>query len=162
VWAGRVESETMPLECPRCRSWNPELARFCRNCGLALIAGAEGVLGAGRAPHPEPLTPPDGCQEIEAARDLYFRWHAVGGGVPLLGTEPLVVKVFNGGYDLRAVLLRISGTGSAGLVLLAAQREIEDWPRGATVALEIPSYELPDPVQTLTVELVQAEFGKPA
>ena len=149
----------MPLDCPRCQTENPEVARFCRHCGLCLEVSPDGVLGAGRAPHPEPLAPPEGFLAIGLAANLHYAWHAVGGGRPLLGTEPLVLVVFNGGYDLAQVVLRVSGTGRGEKVLFAVEREIEEWPRGGQTELEISSYELSDTVQTLSVELVQAGFG---
>lgn len=150
----------MPMECPRCRTWNPDVARFCRNCGLGLEIGAEGVLGAGRAPHPDPLPCPDGFGPLLQAAHLYFRWEATGGGTPLLGTEPLALSLFNGGYELRQVVLRVCGTDRKGQPVFQLDREIEEWPRGQLVPLEIPSYELPDRVHGLHVELISAEFGE--
>jgi hypothetical protein len=150
----------MAVNCPRCSTVNPDVARFCRNCGLGLAVGPEGVLGAGRAPHLDPLPEPDGFTPIQQAANLYFRWEAAGGGVPLLGTESLALEVFNGGYDLAEVVLRVCGSDRAGEPLCAVEREIEEWPRGQRIGLEIPSYELPDRVHALYVALQSAEFGK--
>jgi hypothetical protein len=149
----------MRTSCPRCGSTNPDVARFCGNCGLGLELGSEGILGAGRAPTANPLARPTGFQPVQHAANLYFRWEAVGGGTPLLGTESLALLLFNGGYDLAEVTLRIVGTGQAGQTLCAIERAVEAWPRGRQVQLEIPSYELPDRVQALYVELLSAEFG---
>ena len=150
----------MSMDCPRCRTANPDVARFCRNCGLGLETSPEGILGAGRAPTADPLPRPDGFQPIQQAANLYFRWEATGGGTPLLGTESLALEVFNGGYDLVRVVLRVCGSDRIGEPLCTVQREIEEWPRGRLAQLEIPSYELPDRVQALNVELITAEFGQ--
>ena len=115
--------------------------------------------GAGKAPHPEPLAPLEGFEPILSAANLYFHWEAAGGGAPLLGTEALALRVFNAGYDLAEVVLQVRGLDEAGVELLAVERAMEDWPRGESVKLEIPSYEMPDLVRTLDVELVEAEFG---
>jgi len=148
----------MAVRCPRCHTSNPSVARFCRNCGLVLEVGARGVLGAGRAPHPQPLAQPGEYEPIESAVDLYCHWEAVGGGPPLLGTESLMLTVFNGGYDLDNVVLRIRGCHADGRELMAVERAVQEWSRGALVSLELPSYELPDAIDSLRVELVQAEF----
>jgi hypothetical protein len=150
----------MPRKCPRCSRRNPDVARFCRHCGLGLEAGSAGMLGAGRAPIADPLPGPEGFQPVQDAANLYFRWEAVGGGAPLLGTESLALLLFNGGYDLAEVNLRVVGTGKTGRTLCAIERTIEEWRRGQQVQLEIPSYELPDRVQALYVELRSAEFGR--
>ena len=149
----------MMLDCPRCRTTTPEVARYCRHCGLPLEVGAKGVLGAGRARHPQPLSPERDASPIEGAADLYFHWQAIGGGTPLLGTESLGLDVFNGGHNLAEVVLRVQGEDNTGKRLFAVEREIESWPRGQWARLEIASYELPDPVSTLLVDLVKAEFG---
>lgn len=149
----------MTLDCPRCGTANREVARFCSHCGLALVASHTGLLGAGRVPHPAPLSPPGGCEAVSGAAGLFFCWQPVGGGKPLLGTEPLIVNVFNGGYALANVVLRIRGSDRRGRNLIELDREIETCPRGRSSSLEIPSYELPGPVDRLVVEFVQAEFS---
>lgn len=151
----------MTLRCPRCGMSNPEVASFCRNCGLPLGVEDGVVLGAGHVRHPQPLPPTEPAKPVEGAVDLHYRWQVAGGGTPLLGTEPLEVWVFNGGYSLAEVAVRIRGEDQAGRELFTTEREIERWLRGASVRLEIPSWELPDPVQTLRVELIQAEFSTP-
>ncbi len=134
------------------------MAHFCAQCGLMLEVGAQGVRGAGRAPHRDALPAPEKYESIQQAANLHFRSEAAGGGAPLLGTEALMVTVFNGGYDLCEVVLRLRGQDAAGQELVAVEREINEWPRGESVELEIPSYELPDIVHALSVELVTAEF----
>lgn len=149
----------MVLDCPRCGAANPEVARYCRQCGLVLARGAAGLLGAGRVPHPQPLPPPAGFVPVAEAANLSFRWEAAGGGRPLLGTEPLSLRAFNGGYGLAQVALRIRACDGAGREVCTAAREVAEWPRGGEVELEIASYELRDRVQAVRLELVQAEFG---
>jgi hypothetical protein len=146
------------LVCPRCATTSPEAARYCRQCGLPLIADDDGLRGAGRVPHPEPLSPPRDHWPIEHAQDLHFRWQAAGGGTPLLGTEALEVWVFNGGYDLVDVVLATRGEDAAGQTVFRVERELASWPRGETQRLEIPSWELADRVQGLRVALVRAAF----
>ena len=149
----------MPLNCPRCRTLNPDVARYCRHCGLLMESVAGAMLSAGRTRHPDPLAPTEAAVPVVGAAHLYYRWQPVGGGTPLLGTEPLVLTVFNGGYSLGEVVLRVRGEDRAGQPLFAIHREIETVLRGQSVDVEIPSYELPGPVQALHVELVSAEFG---
>jgi hypothetical protein len=151
---------SMPLPCPRCASTNPDVARFCRNCGLALKLGAQGVLGAGHALHPEPLDPPADWRPVASGAHLHYAWEALGGGKPLLGTETLTLRAFNGGYDLANVALRIDCLDERGAVRVALARELTVWRRGQTVELEIASYDLPDVVCDLAVAFERAEFSK--
>ena len=150
----------MPNTCPRCSVTNPGVARYCRNCGLALQAADGGPPRAGLTPHPQALTPPPDFNPIGAAVDLHFSWSAAGGGHTLLGTEPLELNLFNGGYDLAEVVLAVRGEDETGGSLFAIDREVETWPRGSVIQVEIPSYELPDPVKTLHVALISAAFGQ--
>lgn len=147
--------------CPRCATPTPAAARFCPQCGLRLEMGATGLLGAGRLRHPNPTAPAAGWEPVENAADLYYRWYPVGGGRPLLGTEPLEVRVFNGGYSLANATLRVELLGETGARPQSGvlQRELADCPRGEERAFEIASWELNDRVQELRVTLVQAEFG---
>jgi hypothetical protein len=149
----------MALGCPRCRTLNPDVARFCRRCGLSLQAPDGRAATAGRLPHPDPLKPPGAAFPIQDSRDLFFCCEVVGGGKQLLGTEPVVITVFNGGYGLTSVALRVRGLGEDGQPLFAIVRDIETLLRGQSVELEIPSYELPGPVQSLHVDFLRAEFG---
>lgn len=150
----------MERSCPRCGTGNPEPARFCRYCGLRLTRGPRGLLGAGQAPHPEPLDPPPGSAPVAAAAGLHSRWQASGGGKMLLGTEPLTLELFNGGYDLAEVVVRVTVRDAAGRELCVLEREIATLARGAAVALEIASYDLPGPVRALEVTLLRAEFAR--
>jgi len=149
----------MTVRCPRCNTDNVEAARFCRHCGLALTLGADGALGAGRVLHPNALCPPHAAKPVGAAADLHYWSEVVGGGAPLLGTESLAVHLFNGGYPLANVALRVCGRGRAGEPVCTMTPVLAEWPRGRTETIEIPSWELSGPLMTLTVELVGADFG---
>ena len=151
----------MDLGCPRCGSPCSNVARFCGNCGLSLTFEDGRILGAGRVRHPDPLSPSEPAEPIVGAENLDCWWQAVGGGTPLLGTEPLEVWVFNGGYSLENVGLRIRGEDRSGRELFSTEREIQELPRGASTRLEVSSWELPDPVQTIHVELIKADFSAP-
>jgi hypothetical protein len=149
----------MRLDCPRCRTANPEAARFCRQCGLALVRGSDGaLLGPGRVQHPQPLTAPAGFQALEGAADLYFRMKAAWGGQVLSSTEPLTITGFNAGYPLVAVKILVRGEGPDGATVFCTRHELERWPRGQTVTLEIPSWELPDEPHKLSLALDSADF----
>jgi hypothetical protein len=147
------------VRCPRCNSDNVEVARFCGHCGLALALGPAGALGAGRVRHPDGLCPPHAAKPVGAAADLHYWSEVVGGGAPLLGTESLVVHLFNGGYGLANVTLRVCGRGRAGESVCTMLSALADWPRGRTETVEVPSWELSGPLALLSVELVTAEFG---
>jgi hypothetical protein len=91
--------------------------------------------------------------------DLYYRWESAWGGAMLLGTETLAVKLFNGGYPLEEVSLRICGLGTAGEEMFALDRTLENLPRGREVTIDVPSYELPAPANDLTVSLVSGKYA---
>jgi hypothetical protein len=152
----------MEYTCPRCQSDNPSAARFCRLCGLALVPGPGGLLGAGAVPHPEPLAAPAGYEPVAGAPDLHFHWEAAWGGKVLLGTETLAVEVFNGGYDLRDVVLTVRGTDDEGTTVFSINQDVARWPRGETVGLEVPSWELPAPARRIVVTVDAARFAGPA
>jgi hypothetical protein len=149
----------MSSACPRCGTAGPPAARFCSRCGL-LLHGADGELvQAGRAAHPEPLDVPDGMQPIPGTEALFWRWEAAGGGQRLLGTEPLDVAMFNAGYALAAVQIRIVGMREDGAEVLRTERTCARLERGESCTLEVPSWELKDLVRALRVEFVSAEFA---
>ncbi len=148
----------MPTDCVRCGSRNPEVARYCRRCGLALpVAGQDAT--PGHAPHPYSLAPPAGFQPVEGARGLHYAWTGPGGAAPMLGTEGFELRVFNGGYSLAAVALRVTGRNAAGAVALSVEREIAELPRGSTARMGIASWEVGEPVRALSLALVSAAYG---
>lgn len=149
----------MNAPCPRCGHRNPPVGRFCGYCGLRLEPGPEGLRGAGQVRHRKPLAMPEAFEPIRDAVDLYFRWQAVGGGKPLLGTEPLEVVVFNGGYDLSNVELAVGGIGRDDGQVFTTSRLLPRLARGQQQTIEIPSWEMPDRVVRITVALRSAEFA---
>jgi hypothetical protein len=152
-------TNAMTHACPRCFAANPDVARYCRQCGLLLVAGTSGFLGAGQVAHPAPLEAPVGYERFENARDLFYHWEAAWGGQVLLGTETLGVTLFNAGYPLAEVVLRLEGENDAGGKVFEVRRELASWPRGEPIKLEIASWELPDRARRLRLTLVSAQFG---
>jgi hypothetical protein len=124
-----------------------------------LDIGVDGSRGAGRVRHPRPTTVPRDYRPCDRAADLYYRTESSLGGQTLIATEGVNVLAFNGGYPLREVVLEVRGEGDAGRELFSVQRTVTELPQGKEVAVEIPSYELPAPLRTLTVRLVSAEYG---
>lgn len=122
--------------------------------------GAVPVSSPGRPyidpPHPRPLAVPKGFRSCLDAEHLHYRWESSWGGAPLLSTESLAVIVFNSGHALRAVRLQIEGHHTGKSVFIV-EREVETLPRGRKATLEIPSYEMTDLLDELTVSLVSAE-----
>ncbi|MBP9025112.1 MAG: hypothetical protein KBH81_03080 [Phycisphaerae bacterium] len=149
----------MELACPRCRIANPEVARFCRRCGLALVRGPDGsLLGPGQIRHPQPLAAPPGFQCFDDTPDLFFSMKSAWGGQALSDTEPRIIVAFNAGYSLVDVIILIRGHGPAGEAAFCIPHAVERWGRGQTVTLEVPSWELPDEPHELTLALESAEF----
>lgn len=149
----------MHVVCPRCQTSSPDVARYCRHCGLRLHRGATGILGAGHAAHPEPDTIPDEFRPVTGAADLHYTWESASGGRPLLGTETLQVILLNVGYDLVEVTLRVCGRDPSGQVVADITQEVPELPRARRVPVEVPSYELNAPLAALEVTLVSATFA---
>jgi len=152
----------MNAKCPRCNADNREIARFCAHCGLSLANGADGSHSPGRVAHPRPAAVSPDYLPCERAPDLFFRTESSLGGETLLRTEGVNVMVFNRGYALREVELRIKGVGDGGNELFDVEKTLEEFPRDRDVVLEIPSYELSAPLRRLTVTLLSAEYGNQA
>jgi hypothetical protein len=72
----------------------------------------------------------------------------------LLGTETVAVLLFNCGYDLEGVTLRIRGVDLSGREVFARDYELEVLPRGEGGRVEVPSYELEAPACDIAVRLV--------
>ena len=81
------------------------------------------------------------------------------GGSVLLSTESLSLTLFNGGYALANVVLRLRGTDADGHEVYSIEQSVEALPRDDEVMMEIPSYELPAPAQSMVISLVSAEYG---
>lgn len=156
----------MDRKCPRCRTLNMPVARFCSQCGLSLTAGVGGAVVPGRIRHPKPVPPPDGFEPCKEADHLHYRWGPAWGKSFLLGTEGIAVFLFNGAYPLQEVVLKVCGIDDTGTERFSLQPTIEAVPVGQEVKVEIPSYELSDdfsePVRKLEATLVSAEFGSDA
>jgi hypothetical protein len=144
--------------CPRCGEANRREARFCAGCGLSLALGIDGTRSPGRVGQPRARAAPAGFAQCDGSADLYCRWSSSWGGEALAGTEPLDVDVFNGGYGLSEVRLRVRGLDESGSELFAIDKEIERLPSGETVRIEVPSWELPAAAPAWSVALVSARY----
>ena len=143
--------------CPRCRSTASPVARYCGTCGLALPTAKEN-LEPGRVPDPRALLVPSAFFPCGESADLFYRWESAWGDQPMLGTEPLAIQVFNRGYDLSALLLRIRVCDQSDASMLEVERSIELLRRGMTTTVEVHSYELARPAGHDEVTLVSADF----
>jgi hypothetical protein len=91
---------------------------------------------------------------------LYWRSESSLGGEALIATEGVSVSVFNAGYALRDVTMRLSGAGDQNRELFDIERSISELYHGGAAVVEIPSYEVPAPLRHLKVSLESAEFGQ--
>ena len=166
-WIG-WEAMATSVTCPHCHTRNQATARFCGRCGQPL-GDAGGATGAsaeprpeasfGPARHPDPLSPPTGFEVCEEMPDLFYRWEAAWGGSMLIGTETLAVIVFNAGYPLEEVVLKIAGQDDEGREVFALDHELAELPRGKEVTIEVPSYELSAPAAGITVSLSSGRYA---
>ena len=143
------------LRCSRCGATNIKVARFCARCGGSMSVDRQ---TCGRVPHPSPLAAPPGFRRCDGAADLCFQAKASGGGSVLLGTEGFEVMIFNGGYPLESVVMKVDGLNAQGQTLFSVELSAEQLPRGEKVMLELPSYEISEPARNLAVALVAAEY----
>ena len=155
-----METPTAERKCPRCHLVSRVQARFCARCGLLLEQGVSGPLRVGLLKHPSPLAAPEDFEPCGDAEHLYFRWESAWGGSMLSGTESIAVVLFNGGYPLESVALKVIGRDNADQEVFGAEHKVQSLPRGREVKLEVPSYELPAPVRELSVSLITGEFGE--
>ena len=152
-------SRRMQRACPRCRTTNRDEARFCAGCGLSLDFVPGEAPRAGRIRHPRPKNAPDDFEQCEGTEDLHFQWKSAWGSGTFLGTEPIAVTLFNGGYPLESVELKVTGTDTEGKSAFDIEMQVSALPHGETVEIEVPSYEYSTPAATIKVTLVSAEFG---
>jgi hypothetical protein len=145
--------------CPRCRAASRESARFCANCGLSLEPGIDGSDSPGRIRHPNPADVPAGMNPVEEAAQIYYRSESSLGGATLIGTEGLCVAIFNAGYALRHATFAVRGTGRDGRDVLSHEYAVDSLPRGGSATIEVPSYDLSEPVRVLRIALASAEFA---
>lgn len=147
-----MESGRNP-KCQRCGTAQASAARYCAQCGLPVIDAPPG-----RVPHPRPQPIPPDFVPCEDAAHLYFRTESTLGGQPLLETEGLRVQIFNAGFDLADARFAIRGLGQDNRPIFAIEGEIDVLAQGAARPIDVPSYEMNDPVRVVHVRLVRAEF----
>jgi hypothetical protein len=125
-----------------------------------LIAEAKQTVEVARGPqHPDPLSAPEDFRLAEGVSDLYYRWEAAWGGAMLLGTETIAVVLFNGGYSLEDVVLRIRGLAASGSEVFSKEETVPVLPRGREVTVEVPSYEVLAPVSDLAVSVASGRLA---
>ena len=76
----------------------------------------------------------------------------------MIGTEPLGIQIFNRGYDLAAIQLRLWVCDRSDVCILESDRTIDVLRRGMTPTVEVHSYELERPVGRVDVSLISADF----
>ena len=79
------------------------------------------------------------------------------------GTETIAIVLFNAGYPLEDVVVKIRGLDDTNQhEVFAIRREIGLFPRGRTLTVEVPSYELPAPACAIAVTVVSGRYGSGA
>lgn len=141
--------------CGECGASNVPVAHFCSQCGHPLDASPQTV---GRVAHPSPTAVPEGYRKCGLAADLYYRIGSAWGGSRLLGTENLGISIFNGGYSLKEVELKVQGLDSSGDALFEFRQKLTELPRRAEMSFEVPSYEINEPPADIQVDLVSAAY----
>ena len=77
----------------------------------------------------------------------------------LLGTETIAVILFNGGFSLEDVVLKIRGLEPGGREAFAKEHALAALPRGGRVTVEVPSYEVSAPAGDIVVSLVSGRIA---
>lgn len=149
----------MESHCPRCRHDNRAEARFCSGCGMTLdlVPGVDPRPGTIK--HPGAIAPPEGFSRCGDAADLHYRWESAWGSGTFLGTEPILIKLFNAGYPLETVELAVRGADAKGDAVFDVVLSMHGLPQGRGVETEVPSYEYSTPASTVEVSLASAEFA---
>jgi len=145
----------MESTCPQCGATGPAVARFCGQCGRPLET-EPGMTG--RVRHSHPVGPPEGFRRCERAEDLYYRTESAWGGDRLLGTEGLSLVLWNAGYAMTEVSLEVEGLSTSGDSVFQVKHAVAALPRGQETTVEIPSYEITRPVESLRVTLESAAY----
>ena len=143
--------------CSRCREELVNHARFCPRCGLHVAGGG----AAGFVQHPSPLPAPAGFLPFARGADLHFTWQPAWGERRLIGTEPVVLVVFNGGYGLENVDLRVDALNPQQRSVGTLSASLPQLERGQTARVELSSYVLREPFSGLSVTVERAEFAEP-
>lgn len=141
--------------CGECSGRNVGAGDFCRHCGKPLNPAHS---TAGRAVHSAPLPVPSAMSPVENAANLFFRIESAYGGPILIGTESLGIILFNGGFELRSVVIRVEGRSKNGARVLDLEKTIDHLPRGRETSVEVPSYDIHEPLHGVRVSLVSAEY----
>ena len=97
--------------CPQCSAENPDLARFCCQCGRAFArapsgspAGQGGGVGGGSAV----LSCPAGFKPCPGSPGFYYHWDPVG-KESFFGCEYLGITLLNGGDNAVEIRVRLTG-----------------------------------------------------
>jgi len=125
---------------------------------MALVV-ASGSREPGRIPHPPPVPAPAGFRPCADATELYYSWESAWGGRPLVGTETLHLTLFNAGYGLCLAEFAVTGVSQNGRETEVGRYLVEDLPRGRVTELEVPSYDIREPLKEVRVALVRSEFA---
>lgn len=152
---GSFEKESMSQRCPKCHRIVRELARYCARCGQSLSGSAD-ANSEGRAALPL-LSPPLGFSVCDGACEVSYKWESNWGGRSLLSTETLAVLLFNAGETRADVFLKITAMDARGRTLATLRPTAALLPRGETVRVEVPSYELPDEIASFKVVLTKEQ-----
>src|SRR5262245_43836936 len=150
----------METVCPRCHTINRSAARYCARCGLGLEAGVDGSRAAGRIKQAQSLPVPPNFVPVADSAHLYSRRESSLGGGTLIGTEGLMVTIFNAGYALRDAVVTLTGLGRDSEVVFIVDETVRELPRGGKAAVEVPSYVMSEPMRTLNAALRSAEFAE--
>ncbi|MCA9255528.1 MAG: zinc ribbon domain-containing protein, partial [Phycisphaerales bacterium] len=114
--------------CGECGAENLPVAHFCCQCGAPLDSAPRSV---GRARHPAPSAVPEGYHACDRAADLYYRIGSAWGGRRLLGTENLGISIFNAGYALEQLEVRVIGVNAVGRTVFDFPQKLASAPKGA-------------------------------
>ncbi len=142
------------IRCRRCNAANRLTARFCARCGAAI--SSSDVVAIPAQPPPS-LSPPPGFTRCDGAPELFFKWQQ--GEDLALGAEEVTLTLFNGGQDLRDLCLKIQGV-TIDDQSFAIEKMTKDLQRGAILATQLHSFELPGQLARLSVSIESAVFAE--
>jgi len=117
-----------------------------------------GIEKPGRIPRPDPAEVPAGMTPCEDAAQLYYAWESSSGGERLSAAEAISVTVFNAGYALRDLELRVRGLGRDNSIVFDKCEEVAEIGHGMRAEFEVASYLIAEPMRVLKVALVSAGF----
>lgn len=149
-----------PKRCPRCDASNLAAAHYCARCGMSLSEDAL-LLRPGQVRDPSAAAAPGGYRPVRDAANLSYRLESAWGGRRVLGTENVGLVLRNDGYALRDIVLRLRLLDARGAELRRLEQTLRELDRGQEAHAEIPSYDLPDAMHEVEIDLISAEFVKP-